>query len=288
MKWWALVVVIVAAGLLPSMVAAQGINTNVALAVAEDEGIFRSQLRYRRATDDPSGMGRELDALVAPQTLVYGITPRLTAFATLPILAQRWVRMGDGSVNTDSAVGDFRLLGRYTFFADDYAPLSTRRLALLAGMKFPTGADRFGTPSFDPIFGAVGTWAANRHELDLDALYTVTTKRHDVEAGDQFRYDLAYRYRVWPGRFKGRLLQLNGTLELNGQWAGKSRTDGSTVAASGGSVLFLSPGAQFITKRFILEASVLVPIWQDLNGPQLEDDFTAVLSVRIPFALGLR
>ncbi len=274
--------------LMPNLGLAQGINTNVALAVAEDEAIFRSQLRYRRATDDPSGMGRELDALVAPQTLVYGITPKLTAFATLPILAHRRLELGDGSVNRDSAVGDFRILGRYTFFADDYAPLSTRRVAVLAGMKFPTGADRFGTPSYDPIFGAVGTWAANRHELDLDALYTVTTERHDFEAGDEFRYDLAYRYRLWPEHFEGRLLQLNAVLEVNGRWAGKTRMDGSTLAASGGNILFLSPGAQFITKRFIVETSVQIPIWQDRNGPQLEDDFTAVLSVRIPFTLGLR
>lgn len=288
MRWWALLVVALGGVLAPSMVLAQGINTNVALAVAEDEAIFRSQLRYRRATDDPSGMGRELDALVAPQTLVYGVTPRLTAFATLPVLAHRRIELGDGSVKKDSAVGDLRLLGRCTFFADDYAPLSTRRVALLAGLKFPTGADRFGTPSFDPILGAVGTWAANRHELDLDALYTVTTERHDFEAGDEFRYDLAYRYRLWPARFEGRLLQLNGVLELNGQWAAKTRSDGSTVAASGGNRLFLSPGAQFITKRVILEASVQVPIWQDLNGSQLEDDFRAVLSVRIPFVVGLR
>jgi len=233
-------------------------------------------------------MGRELDALVAPQTLVYGITPKLTAFATLPILAHRRLNLGDGSVKKDSAVRDFRLLGRYTFFADDYAPLSTRRIAVLAGMKFPTGGDRFGTPSCDPIFGAVGTWAGNRHEFDLDALYTVTTKRHDFEAGDAFRYDVAYRYRLWPDRFEGRLLQLNAVLELNGSWTGKTRMDGSTVAASGGNRLFMSPGAQFITKHFILEASVQIPIWQDLNGPQLEDDFTAVLSARIPFTLGLR
>ena len=287
MRSW---LVLVSLGVLsiPGVGVAQGINTNVALAVAEDEGIFRSQLRYRRATDDPSAMGRELDALVAPQTLVYGVTPRLTAFATLPILAHRRLELGDGSVRRDKAVGDFRLLGRYTFFADDYAPLSTRRVAVLAGMKFPTGADRFGTPSFDPIFGAVGTWAANRHEFDLDALFTVTTERHDFEAGDEFRYDLAYRYRLWPERFGRRLLQLNGLLELNGRWMGKTRTNGITVEASGGNVLFLSPGAQFITKRFIVEASVQVPVWQDLNGPQLEDDFTAVLSVRIPFTLGLR
>jgi hypothetical protein len=156
------------------------------------------------------------------------------------------------------------------------------------GLKFPTGSDGFGTPSFDPIFGVVATWAANRHELDLDALYKLATERHDFEAGDEFRYDLAYRYRLWPEHFGKRLLQLNGILELNGRWTGRTRMDGSTLSASGGNVLLLSPGAQFITKRFIVEASVQVPIWQDLNGPQLEDDFTAVLSVRIPFTLGLR
>jgi len=276
-----------AAVLLPGVAAAQGINTNVALAVAQGEGIFRSQLRYRRATDDPSGMERELDALVAPQTLVYGATPDLTAFATLPILAQRRLERGDGRADEDSAVGDLRLLARYTFVSDDYAPLSTRRVAFLAGMKFPTGADRFGTPSFDPIFGTVGTWAANRHEVDVDALYTLTTERQHFEAGDEFRYDVAYRYRLWPTRFGKRLLQLNGVLELNGRHTAKTRKKGAVVAASGGNLLFLSPGAQFITKRFIVEASVQVPVWQDLNGPQLEDDFTAVLSVRIPFALSL-
>ncbi len=273
---------------MPGRGLAQGINTNVALAVAEDEFIFRSQLRYRRATNDPSRTGRGLDALIAPQTLVYGVTPELAAFATLPVLARRRLELGDGSVSHDSAVGDFRLVGRYTFFADDPAPLSTRRVAALVGLKFPTGSDGFGTPSFDPIFGVVGTWAANRHELDLDALYKLATERHDFEAGDEFRYDLAYRYRLWPEHFGKRLLQLNGILELNGRWTGRTRMDGSTLSASGGNVLLLSPGAQFITKRFIVEASVQVPIWQDLNGPQLEDDFTAVLSVRIPFTLGLR
>lgn len=84
------------------------------------------------------------------------------------------------------------------------------------------------------------------------------------------------------------MLQPNGLLELNGRRIGKTRTNGITEGASGGNLLFLSPGAQLITKRFIVEASVQVPVWQNLNGPQLEDDFTAVLSVRIPLTLGLR
>ncbi len=56
---------------------AQGINTNVALPVAEGEAIWRSQLRATVATDDPSPLDRELEVLVAPQTLVYGVTPPL-------------------------------------------------------------------------------------------------------------------------------------------------------------------------------------------------------------------
>ena len=281
-------VALVLALLAPAPAVAQGINTNVALPVAMGEGIFRSQLRYVRATDDPSPSDREVRTLVALQTLVYGITPRLTAFATLRVLAHRRVEMGGDTVRRDEELGDLRLLGRYTLFVDDYAPLSTRRLAILAGMKFPTGTnttgpDRFGTPSFDPILGAVGTWAANRHELDVDALYTITTKRHDLEAGDRFRYDLAYRYRVWPKRFGRRLLALHGVLELNGAWTGRTHEDGRTVRDSGGHMLFVSPGVQFVTDRLILEASVQVPVVQDLNGPQLETDFVGVFSVRIPF-----
>lgn len=273
--------------LTPGVAWAQGIHTDVALPVARGEGIWRSQLRYLRATDDPAGLGRELDSLIAPQTLVYGITPRLTAFATLPVLAHRRFDPGQANARTDSAVGDLRLLGRFMLLIDDHAPLSTRRAALLAGMKFPTGADRFGTPSYDPILGAVGTWAFDRHELDADALYTITTQRHDFEAGDHLRYDLAYRYRLWPARFGTRLAQLNGLLELNGQWSGRTRADGGLLAASGGHVVFLSPGVQLALKNLVLEASIQLPVVQDLKGPQLEADFVAVLSVRVPFDLGL-
>ena len=268
---------------MPALARAQGINTNVALPVSQGEAIWRSQLRATVATDDPSPMDRELRALIAPQTLVYGITPRLTGFATLPLLAHRRVEAGGASERTDPAIGDLALLARYTFYIDDYAPLSTRRAALLAGLKLPTGADRFGTPSYDPIVGAVATWAAGRHELDVDTLYTLTTERQDVETGDRLRYDVAYRYRLWPERFGKRLQQLNAILELNGEWTGRTRLDGNTVRSSGGHVLFLSPGFQFVTIGWIMEASLQLPLVQNLHGPQLERDFPGVLSVRIPF-----
>ena len=50
--------------ILPTAVSAQGINSNVALPVAEGEVIWRSQLRYVQATDDPSPQDREVRALL--------------------------------------------------------------------------------------------------------------------------------------------------------------------------------------------------------------------------------
>ena len=264
---------------------AQGINTNVALPIAEGEAIWRSQLRYLRASDDPSALDRDLRALAAPQTLAYGITPQLTAFATLATLPRRKLRAGGETLRRDEALGDLTLLGRYMLHVDDYAPLSTRRAALLGGVKFPTGADRFGTPSFDPIVGGVATWAANRHEWDVDVLVQLSTERHDIEAGDRLRYDLAYRYRLWPERFGRRAVQLNGILELNGLWTGRTRIEGRTLRDTGGHLLFVSPGLQLAARRFVVEASAQLPIVQDLRGPQLETDFVGVVSVRIPFAL---
>ena len=264
-------------------VSAQGINTNVALPVAEGEGIWRSQARMRIATDDPSNLDREERSLVIPQTLVYGVTPRLSAFATLPLLSYKRSETQGASDRTAPTVGDLKLLGRYMLYADDYAPLSTRRMAILAGIKLPTGADRFGTPSWDPELGGVATWAHNRHEVDMDVLFRTSVKRHGFRAGDRVRYDVAYRYRLWPERFGKRLLQLNGLLEFNGVWSDRNKDHGHTVRDSGGHVLFLSPGLQLASLRWILEASLQIPVAQDLNGPQLETDAIGVLSVRIPF-----
>jgi hypothetical protein len=270
---------------LPAGARAQGVNSNVALPVAEGEGIWRSQLRFSRASDDPTRADRGVRTWIAPQTLLVGITPRLTAFATLPMLAHQRIASDSGSTRSDPALGDLALLARYTLWWDDYAPLSTRRVAILAGAKLPTGADRFGTETFDPVLGGVATWAFDRHEIDLDALYTVSTQRNRFRQGDRLRYDLAYRYRLWPRRFGKRLLQLNGLLELNGHWSDRNEENGRRIVDSGGHVLFLAPGLQLAAKRWILEVSVQVPIAQDLHGSQVEQDFVAVLSVRVPFEL---
>jgi hypothetical protein len=80
-------------------------------------------------------------------------------------------------------------------------------------------------------------------------------------------------------------LQLNGLLELNGTWIGRSRDHGRTVRDSGGHILFASPGLQLVAVRWIAELSLQLPVEQSLHGDQLETDFVAVLSIRVPFSL---
>jgi len=50
----ALAVAVAMAALGSATAFAQGINTNVALPVAQGEGIWRAQVRYVQATDDPT------------------------------------------------------------------------------------------------------------------------------------------------------------------------------------------------------------------------------------------
>ena len=54
-------------------------------------------------------------------------------------------------------------------------------------------------------------------------------------------------------------------------------------ANSGGTTLFVSPGLQYVTKRWVIEGIVQLPVVQNLNGTALKDDFI----VRAGFRLNL-
>ncbi len=274
-----------AVGVAAAPAAGQGIQTHVALPVAEGEGIVRAQLRAVRASGEDAGSDRRSTTWLSPWTLAFGVTAELTAFASLPIHLHASIRSPDGRARQGFAAGNLDLLLRYTVFRVDPAPLSTRRLALLAGASLPVGADRFSPPTFDPVLGAVATWARDRSEIDADVLYTLPTRRQGFRRGPRLRYDLAWRYRLWPAHFGRGALQLGGLLELNGRVSRPSRLHGRRIAGSAGRVLFLAPGLHLASRRVILEASVQIPIHQELGSGGLETDWSAVLGLRLPVAL---
>jgi len=270
---------------------AAGINTNVALPVREGGFVFRSQLRWLRATDDPIPVNREVDVVAIPNVLVYGATPELSLFAIMPYIFSNIEltepSSGKRTDKDDNGIGDLTLLARYTVYARDY-PAGTTRFALLGGTKLPTGDDDLKpitTDSVDFPLGGVTTvtWGFGRHEVDADVIYNINTEAEDFERGDDLIYDLAYQFRFYPWTLPevGAPNFLYLVAEANGVFSQKSELNGETIDDSGGHILFLSPGIQFVTKRIVLEASIQLPVIQDLNGNQVETDFVLVTGFRV-------
>lgn len=274
-----------------SDVFAAGINTNVALPVREGGFVFRSQLRWLRATDDPTPVNREVNVVAIPNVLVYGATPDLSLFAIVPYIFSN-IELTEPSSGKridkdDNGIGDTTLLGRYTVYARDY-PGGTTRFALLGGVKLPTGDDDLEpitSESFDFPLGGVSTvtWGFGRHEVDADLVYNINTEAEDFEKGDELIYDLAYQFRLYPWVLPevGAPNFLYLVAEANGIFSQRSKLKGETIDDSGGHILFLSPGLQFATRRFILEASIQLPVIQGLNGDQVETDFVLAVGFRV-------
>ncbi len=79
------------------------------------------------------------------------------------------------------------------------------------------------------------------------------------------------------------LRSLYGVLEANFIHQDKNRSAGVEDPNSGGTRLFLVPGLQYVTKRWIVEAAVQLPVVQDLNGTALENDYIVRAGFRFNF-----
>ena len=100
---------------------------------------------------------------------------------------------------------------------------------------------------------------------------------------DRFAYNAAVGYRVRPGVYR-RYPQplLNLYLELNGSIVGHSETNGIRDPDSGGSILFVAPGIQYVGgRRWLVEGSLQFPVINQPNGTQLATSWTASVGTRV-------
>jgi len=272
---------------------------NTALPVAEGQFVFRGQFLSIKASDDPSPADRNLEVLGGISVLGYGATSDLAVFGLLPYLdkALDLTTPGGQRVTRDTnGIGDARVFGRYTVFQDD-VPGRTFRIAPFAGVETPTGDDddrdnfgrlpptlQLGSGSWDPFFGVVATYQTLDFQIDAQTAYQVNTEANDLEFGDAFRFDASLQYRLWPRELGAGVPGfLYGVIETNLIHQRKDQINGVSDSNSGGTRLFLSPGLQYVTRRWILEAIVQLPVFQDLNGTALEDDFTVLAGFRVNF-----
>jgi hypothetical protein len=272
---------------------------NTALPVAKGEFVVRQQFFYRRAEDDPTPADRELRVVGSITVLGRGITRNLALFGALPYLDKTIdLNTPGGRVSRSSrGIGDVRVFGRYTLHQSD-AKGRTFRIAPFLGVEIPTGEDddrdsigrlpaplQPGSGSWDPFVGVILTYQTLEFQVDAQASYKVNTEANEFEFGDEVRLDASLQYRLWP-----RILDetgvpgyLYGVLETNLIDRRKNEINGAKEPNSGGTTWVLAPGLQYVTKRWILEGIIQIPLTQDLGGTALEDDYTVRVGFRFNF-----
>tara|TARA_R110002167_G_scaffold54239_7_gene154595 strand:+ start:606 stop:1487 length:882 start_codon:yes stop_codon:yes gene_type:complete len=245
------------------------ITFNTALPVAEDEFVFRQQFRRLHSDDDPSGMKRDMHAFAAISVLGYGVNSKLAVFGVLPWVDKSLeMTMGGMDIERDNrGLGDLTGFARYTFRQDD-ARGRTFRLAWVGGLTAPTGdddeSDRFGplpkpmqngSGAWNGFAGLVATLQTLDYQFDGQVSYRENREANDFEFGDETRLDLSWQQRLWPRSLSGGVPGfLYGVLELNLLHQNKNQVDGQSDSDSGGDTVWLSPGLQYVTKRWVLEA----------------------------------
>lgn len=272
---------------------------NTALPVATGESLFREQFVYMQASDDPSAADHDLDVRGAASVLGYGATREVAVFGVLPYLDKRLALTGPSGrrmTRRTRGIGDAQLFARYTLWQRD-RPGENARIAPFLGLELPTGDDddrdsagrlppalQLGSGSWDPFVGLIATYQTLDYQLDAQLSYKRNTEANDFELGDEARLDASLQYRLWPRELGAGVPGfLYGVIEANLLHEAKHEIGGSSDPNSGGTTGFLSPGLQYVTKRWVLEAIVQFPVVQNRGGTALENDFTVRAGFRMNF-----
>lgn len=246
------------------------INSDVAFTPRQGGSILRLQYRYMEAGGN--GEIQHVNASRVTGTYVYGLRPNLALFFKIPYMNRQVDRLVPKLGRVEEAhdgLADMTFMVKYRFWQADTGPRETYRLAALGGLNVRSGDSEFTSDSYDPIVGSVFTWRRERNLFAVDLVYQFNTgageARHDV-----LRYDVAYSYQFAPAVYDPEYnYEWNAVAEINGRYT----TDGSHE-------IFLSPGIQFVTERWALEASVQLPVVQELGNDGPETDYRLVIGVR--------
>jgi len=189
-------------------------------------------------------------------------------------------------------ITDLWLTGKHRWMSG-----SSGHLALLGGLKLPTGADtqalsngqkldgssQPGSGSFDFQAGvAYSRDLSDRWTLDSSALYTLRGDHLEFHVGDRADLGLALAYRCTED--VQTFPNYSVSSEFLGVWLGKDEDHGAENQNSGGETLFFAPGARVrINERTALAIAPAFPIYQDQNGDQPDTQFKASVTLSMSF-----
>lgn len=243
--------------------------------------------------------GQTMRVRISPLAVVYGLRRRLSVVAIVPFVDKQLRRREPAGVTRVGAgigIGDSTVLLRWRLLKRNRGRGSLE-VGAEFGVKTPTGShnlrDRDGTRLPRALQRGSGSWdptanldmtfvpAAGRGRwvFGADIGGTLGTRADGFEAGDRIAYDAMVKVRLLPHHYPGHDTFV--LLELNGRWRGDSRELGSASESTGGHVIYLSPGIQFLLRQnVVLEAGVQIPIVERIGGAQLPPGVNVLVGLR--------
>ncbi|MCH7547815.1 MAG: transporter [Planctomycetes bacterium] len=247
----------------------EAINFDSALQPGKGSTILRQQLRYFEAKRRTPSMNLDISQLMSVTSIVHGLEADTTLILNFKHMFREIENNNTNTSDRDNGFGDVRVMGKFNLWKIDTGPTDTTRFSVLGGLEIRSGDSNFSSDSYDPLLGLVLTKSDGRFGFDLAGLWKFNTAGG---AADEFKYDAAITYRLMPEQYgTGKIEAVFGVLELNGL----SETNGDNE-------LFISPGLQYVTGQWAIEASIQLPVWQELDQ-RPEKDFIIGLIFRMYF-----
>jgi hypothetical protein len=200
--------------------------------------------------------------------------------------------------SSDNAIGDARIIARYTGFSAD------KTTGIIAGIKLPTGStnanfndgitplDRslqIGTGSTDVILGGFLTGTMEKFGWFAQgtvqhAVASKTIAGQDYIPGDAWTLNAGIRYAKFGARFTP-MLQLNYIHRQPDSGAAATPADALTGGAgSGGTLVYLAPGALLrVGGGTSVYGFAQLPVYQYVNSLQLSPRYNLTLGIQQSF-----
>ena len=212
-------------------------------------------------------------------TFVFGLPHHVMAVGVVPVVSGPPAALqGASGQPRETGLADPKFFVQYDGLYMKNRPGGFSRLAGFFGVKAPWGQEGFSTETTDLLQGIIFTHAMTRWFVNTDFQWTATTTNNESKAGNLLQLDASVMYRLlrYPERN-----DLFVVLEVNSFIESRSKRDGMEILGTGGESVFVSPGVEFFLRRnLILELSVQLPVYQELNGHRLSKNWVFVTGFR--------
>lgn len=224
----------------------------------------------------------------------YGLEHNITIGANLPYIFNSSISAASINPETHSGsvthlgnsygLGDTNLFSMWRLFEENQRSFS---LSVLSGLNVPTGktnvrdsnstlfsaSDQPGSGAWTPFAGIIISKQFNRFSISSNLIYTQSTEgSQQTTLGSIFDYNFATVLEFYKN--EQTKLQVDGIMEIIGEYAGKDNIAGLVDQNSGGNSIYLSPGLRVNMNTAIsCYLGVSIPLIQYYYGTQVKNEY---------------